>query len=59
MKPPDKKSLVYIAVHALTGGVFGFLLQHFAFAADVQTSLLWAAAFSAGAAVLAWQQSRR
>jgi hypothetical protein len=59
MKAPDGKSLVYMAVHALTGGVFGFLLQRFAFHADLQTSLIWAGAFFCGAGFLAWQQSRR
>lgn len=59
MKLPDGKSLAYIALHALTGGTFGYLLQRFAFQADPQTCLIWAVAFFAGAGFLAWQQSRR
>lgn len=59
MKSPDRKTLLYIAVHAVTGASFGFLLQRFAIGADLQTGLLWGAAFGAGAAVLAYQQSQR
>ena len=59
MNRPNGKPPVYIALHALTAGVFGFLLQRFAMNADVQTSLIWAGAFFGGAGVLAWQQSRR
>ena len=58
MKLPDRGSLAYIALHAATGGVFGFLLQRYALGADLQTSLIWAGAFFGGAGALAWQQSR-
>ena len=50
---------VYIALHALTAGAFGFLLQRFALGADLQTSLVWAGAFCVGGGLVAWQQSRR
>ncbi len=59
MKMPDGKTLAYMALHALTAGVFGFLLQRFVFNADVQTCLIWAGAFFGGAGFLAWQQSQR
>ena len=59
MKAPDSKTLAYMALHAVTAGAFGFLLQRFAFGADLQTCLIWAGAFFGGAGVLAWQQSQR
>ena len=59
MGDPGGRSYLYIALHAVTAGVFGFLLQRFALDADMQTSLVWAGAFFVGGAFLAWQQSRR
>ena len=59
MMDPKGRPLIYIAVHAVTAGLFGFVLQHFAFNADMHISLIWAGAFFGGAGVLAWQQTRR
>ena len=59
MKMPDGKTLTYMALHALTAAVFGFVLQRYALGADLQTGLIWAGAFFVGAGVLAWQQSQR
>ena len=59
MNSPGRKPLIYVALHALTAGVFGYLLQRYALSADVQTSLIWAGAFCGAAGVLAWQQSQR
>ena len=59
MMDPKGKPWIYIAVHAATAGVFGFVLQRFAFNADLQTCLIWAGAFFGGAGVLAWQQTQR
>ena len=59
MKLPENGSLATIALHAVTAGAFGYLLQRFALGADLQTSLIWAGAFCGGAGVLAWQQSKR
>jgi hypothetical protein len=52
-------ALRYIALHSAGGAVFGFVLQYFALSASLETSILWAVAFGAGAAGLAWHQSKR
>ena len=59
MSDPGGKGFLYIALHAVTAGAFGFLLQRFALQADMQTSLIWAAAFAVGAVFVAWRQTRR
>mgnify|MGYP001213519431 CR=1 FL=1 len=59
MKSLNGKTVVYIGMHALTAGVFGFVLQRFALSAEVQTSLIWAGAFRGAAGVLAWQPTQR
>jgi hypothetical protein len=50
---------VYIAVHALTAGAFMYLVQSYALHATPEYSALWALAFGAAAAVLAWRQTNR
>ena len=49
----------YIAVHAVTAGVFIFLLQRYALSATLESSLLWALTFGGCAAGLAFMQSNR
>ena len=49
----------YIAVHAVTAGVFIFLLQRYALSASLDTSLLWMLTFGGCAAGLAYMQSKR
>ncbi len=48
-----------IAGHAALAGVFFFVLQRFVNSADLETSLMWAGMAAAGAATLAYLQSRR
>jgi hypothetical protein len=48
-----------IAGHALLAGVFFFFLQYFLLSQTVETSVIWAIAAAAGAALLAWLQHRR
>jgi len=52
-------ALRYIGLHAVGAAAFGFVLQYFALAATLETSVLWAAIFAVAAAGLAWHQSRR
>jgi hypothetical protein len=49
----------YIALHAVTAGVFIFLLQRYALSASLDTSLLWMLTFGGCAAGLAYMQSKR
>jgi hypothetical protein len=49
----------YIALHAAAAAAFIFLLQRFAMNASLDASLLWAVAFGACAAGLAYKQSNR
>jgi hypothetical protein len=51
--------LVNIAVHAVTAGVFFFGLQYHFNGETFGISLIWAAAAAAGAAGLAYAQSRK
>jgi hypothetical protein len=48
-----------IALHATGAAVFGFVLLRFVLSASWEMSLLWAACFGAGAAVVAWRQNKR
>ena len=48
-----------IAGHALLAGAFFFCLQYFLLSQTVETSVIWAIAGGAGAALLAWLQHRR
>jgi Na+-transporting NADH:ubiquinone oxidoreductase subunit NqrB len=49
----------YIALHAVVAAAFIFLLQHYAMNASFEISLVWALAFGACAAGLAYRQSTR
>jgi hypothetical protein len=53
------KSGRHIAMHAVAAAAFMFLLQRYALNATLETSLLWALALGAGAAGLAYSQSKR
>jgi len=48
-----------VAMHAAAAAVFMFLLQRYGMSASLDTSLLWAVAFGAGAAGIAYKQSNR
>jgi hypothetical protein len=49
----------YIMLHAAAAAGFIFLLQRYGLRASLETSLLWAVAFGACAAGLAYRQSKR
>ena len=49
----------YIALHAVAAAVFIFLLQRYGLSASLESSLLWALTFGAGAAGLAYSQANR
>jgi Na+-translocating ferredoxin:NAD+ oxidoreductase RnfD subunit len=49
----------YIAMHAVVAAVFIFVLQHYAFGATFESSLLWAFVFSILAGGLASMQANR
>ena len=53
------KNWRYIALHAVTAGVFIFLLQRYGLSASLGSSLLWALTFGGCAAGLAYMQSNR
>ncbi len=46
-------------VHALMAGLFFFILQYWVMSETLGVSLVWAVAAAAGAAGLAYAQSRR
>jgi hypothetical protein len=48
-----------ILLHTAAAATFMFLLQRFAMGGTLESSLMWAAVFGAGAAVLATQQANR
>jgi hypothetical protein len=48
-----------IAGHAVAAAVFFFGLQRFVLGETLETSLVWAIAGAAGAALLAWMQHQR
>jgi hypothetical protein len=49
----------YIALHTVAAAAFIFVLQRYALNASLESSLLWAVAFGACAAGLAYKQSNR
>jgi hypothetical protein len=53
------KNWRYIALHAAAAAFFIFLLQRYALDATLEASLIWALAFGAAAAGLAYSQSNR
>jgi hypothetical protein len=53
------KNWRYIALHAVAASAFIFLLQRYGLSASLDSSLLWALAFGACAAGLAYMQSNR
>ena len=48
-----------IALKAVVGAVFFFILQYAIMKASLDTSLFWAIALGVGAGLLAWSQVRR
>ncbi len=46
-----------MAFNAVLAGAFFFILQRFGLQASVETSLVWAGAGAAAAAMVAWKQS--
>lgn len=50
---------LYISLHSAAAAAFMFLLQRFFLHASLESSLIWAAAFGAGAAVIATKQTNR
>jgi len=47
-----------VALHTAGAAAFGFVLTRFVLAATWEMSLLWAACFAVGAAVIAWRQNQ-
>ena len=50
---------LYISLHTAAAAAFMFLLQRFFLHTTFETSLIWAAAFGGGAALLAFKQTNR
>jgi len=48
-----------VALHTAGAAVFGFVLLRFVLGTSSELSLLWAAMFGVGAAIIAWRQSKR
>ncbi len=50
---------LYIALHACAAAAFIFWLQRYGLKQSVETASLWSFVLGAGAAMLAWRQTRR
>ncbi|MBN8967660.1 MAG: hypothetical protein J0G95_04250 [Rhizobiales bacterium] len=55
----DATKLRHILFHTLCAAVFIFVLNFYVLGTGIESSLSWAVAFGAMAAVLAYQQTRR
>jgi hypothetical protein len=53
------ETIRYVVLHAALAAAFGFVLNRYLLASSTETALLWAAAFGAAAAGLAWYQKNR
>lgn len=56
---PTGQRIIRAALHAAGATAFFFILQHYALMQDARSSLLFALALGAAAALLSWSQTGR